>query len=176
MLGAPADDLHGLATALVADLLRGRGFSVADLGANTPAASFVETIAGAPRLVGVGVVVSTPVDDALVAATIATIKAITIGPVVLGGVAIRDEAHAVRSVPTSGRRPPARQSTTSTPRHDVQGRATPMERLGNAHVCGPFASRISPCVTWRVDPLSFPFDALRRVRSRRLRPTSNNKP
>ena len=65
VLGAPVGDPHGLATALVADPLRGRGFSITDLGANTPAASWANTIAGMQRIVGVGVVVSTPVDDAL---------------------------------------------------------------------------------------------------------------
>ena len=35
VLGAPSGDPHGLATALVADPLRGRGFSITDLGANT---------------------------------------------------------------------------------------------------------------------------------------------
>lgn len=94
VLGAPMGDPHGLATALVADPLRGRGFSISDLGANTPAASWADTLAGTPRVVGVGVVVSTPVDDALVAATIATIKAHHEGPVVVGGVAIRDQTHA----------------------------------------------------------------------------------
>jgi len=88
-------DNHGLATALVADPLRGRGFSITDLGANTPAASWANTIAGTQRIVGVGVVVSTHVDDALIAATIATIKANHDRPVVLGGVAIRDQAHAL---------------------------------------------------------------------------------
>jgi len=95
VIGAPAGDPHGLATALVADPLRGRGFSVTDLGANTPAASWSRTVARTPRLAGVGVVVSATVDDAVVTATITTIKAHYDGPVVLGGVAIRDEAHAL---------------------------------------------------------------------------------
>jgi methanogenic corrinoid protein MtbC1 len=95
VLGAPSGDPHGLATALVADPLRGRGFSITDLGANTPAASWAHTLAGTPRVVGVGVVVSTPVDDALVAATIATVKAHHDRPVVLGGASMRDEAHAI---------------------------------------------------------------------------------
>lgn len=94
VLGAPAGDNHGLATALVTDPLRGRGFSVTDLGADTPAPSWANAIAGTQRLVGVGVAVSTPVDDAIVATTIATIKGLHDGPVVLGGVAIRDEDHA----------------------------------------------------------------------------------
>ena len=95
VLGAPAGDPHGLATALVADPLRGRGFSITDLGANTPAPSWANTIAATQRIVGVGVVVSTPVDDTLIATTIAAIKVHHDGPVVLGGVAIHDEAHAI---------------------------------------------------------------------------------
>jgi len=95
LLGAPEGDPHGLATALVADPLRGRGFSISDLGANTPVASWVSTLAGMQRVLGVGVVVSTAVDDSLVATTIAAIKAHHRGPVVLGGIAIREAAHAV---------------------------------------------------------------------------------
>jgi methanogenic corrinoid protein MtbC1 len=95
VLGAPAGDPHGLASALVADPLRGRGFSITDLGANTPAASWANTIAATQRVSAVGVVVSTPVDDAVIAATIAAIRAHHDGPVVLGGVAVRDQAHAV---------------------------------------------------------------------------------
>jgi len=94
VLGAPTDDPHGLATALVADPLRGRGFSVTDLGANTPATSWAEAIAGTQRLVGVGVVVSTQVDDEIVARTIAKVKTHYDGPVVLGGIAIQNQAHA----------------------------------------------------------------------------------
>jgi hypothetical protein len=63
--------------------------------ADTPDTSWANTIAGTQRVLGIGVVVSTPVDDALIAATIATIKTHHPGPVVLGGVAIRDQDHAV---------------------------------------------------------------------------------
>jgi excisionase family DNA binding protein len=53
VLGAPPDDLHALPSAIVADLLRGRGFDVLDLGANTPVSSFVESAREANRLVAV---------------------------------------------------------------------------------------------------------------------------
>jgi len=94
VLGAPEGDPHGLATALIADPLRGRGFSVTDLGANTPAASWVEAIARADRVIGVGIAVSTPVPGAVIADAIAAIKELADAPVVLGGAAIRDEAQA----------------------------------------------------------------------------------
>ena len=53
VLGAPEGDLHALPSAIVADLLRGRGFEVLDLGANTPVTSFVECARGANRLIAV---------------------------------------------------------------------------------------------------------------------------
>jgi excisionase family DNA binding protein len=96
VLGAPANDHHGLPTALVADVLRGRGFSVSDLGAHTPAASFAETIADTPNFVGTGVVVSAPIGSAAIAATVAAIKSAGAAPVLLGGVTITDEQHARR--------------------------------------------------------------------------------
>jgi excisionase family DNA binding protein len=97
VLGAPAGDYHGLATALVADVLRGRRFAVVDLGGSTPAESFVEAVASSPRLVGVGIVASAPVEAAAIAETIRLIKAATERPVLLGGVAIgsRDQARAL---------------------------------------------------------------------------------
>jgi excisionase family DNA binding protein len=96
ILGAPANDFHGLATAFVADVLRGRGFAVADLGANTPSESFVETISGAGRLLAVGVAASARFRDAHVAATVDAIRAVTDVPLLLGGIAIRNSAHARR--------------------------------------------------------------------------------
>jgi excisionase family DNA binding protein len=70
VLGAPESDFHSLASALVADVLRGRGFAVVDLGANTPPASFAEALTTADRLVGTGIVVSAPVSDAEIAGAI----------------------------------------------------------------------------------------------------------
>ncbi len=51
VVGAPAGEQHALPSAILADLLRGVGFEVLDMGANTPAASFVETAREANRLV-----------------------------------------------------------------------------------------------------------------------------
>ena len=94
VLGAPEGDHHGLATALVADVLRGRGFAVTDLGPHTPPSSFAESIAGADRLVATGIVVSAPIGDAAIAATVAAAKSSNEAPLLLGGFTIRDEAHA----------------------------------------------------------------------------------
>ena len=94
LLGAPTGDHHGLATALLADPLRGRRFRVADLGAHTPARSFAETVAQQDRLVGVGIVASAPIDDETIADAIAAIRAQSSVPILLGGLAIRDADHA----------------------------------------------------------------------------------
>lgn len=95
VIGAPADDQHGLPTALLADLLRGRGFTVLDLGANTPAASFVDTAVEAERLVAVGLSATTPGNEASIAAIIAALRGAVAVPIVLGGHAVPDEATAL---------------------------------------------------------------------------------
>ncbi|HEY6377740.1 MAG TPA: cobalamin-dependent protein [Candidatus Dormibacteraeota bacterium] len=59
VLGAPEGELHGLPTALVADLLRVQGFVVVDLGANVPTDSFVDCVLRLPAL-AVGVAVTMP--------------------------------------------------------------------------------------------------------------------
>jgi excisionase family DNA binding protein len=96
VLGAPANDFHGLASALVGDVLRGRGFSVADLGANTPTESFVEAVTATDRLVATGIVVSVDIPDRDLTRTISTLKKSSAAPLLLGGLGIRDEDHARR--------------------------------------------------------------------------------
>jgi excisionase family DNA binding protein len=60
MLGAPEGEFHALPTAIAADLLRARGFTVVDLGANVPTDSFVDGARRLPRIMAVGVAVTTP--------------------------------------------------------------------------------------------------------------------
>ena len=43
-----------------------------------------------------GIVVSAPLDDAAIAGTVSAVKIASAAPVLLGGLAIRDEAHARR--------------------------------------------------------------------------------
>lgn len=64
VLGAVGGDHHALSTAILADPLRGRGFTVVDLGADVPVESFVEAVrlhSVGRRIVGVGVVASVEV-------------------------------------------------------------------------------------------------------------------
>ncbi|NNE72634.1 MAG: hypothetical protein HKN26_03145, partial [Acidimicrobiales bacterium] len=86
IIGAPVGDFHSLPTALVADLLRGRGFEVIDLGANTPGESFARVATSTGRLVAIGLAVSAPLDRSDPRGTIADIRSAELGvPIVVGG-------------------------------------------------------------------------------------------
>ena len=93
VLGAVAGDQHAVPIAIAADLLRSRGFTVIDLGADTPIESFVDAATIADRLIAVGISSSTGgVDDNV----IATANAITtqLGcAVVIGGHGIGERAR-----------------------------------------------------------------------------------
>ncbi len=78
VVGLAAGDTHALTTAIIADLLRGRGFEVTDLGADTPAESFLEVMATASAerpLVGVVISSTTTENFSQAADTIAAIRA-----------------------------------------------------------------------------------------------------
>ena len=67
ILAAPAGDLHTLPVAIVADLLRWRGFDVSELGANTPPDALAHAVDQADRLMAVGIASTTTGQDAEVA-------------------------------------------------------------------------------------------------------------
>jgi len=96
VLGAPEGDLHALPCAIVADILRGRGFEVLDLGANTPVGSFVESAQGTNRLIAIIVGVSS-VDSLkrLPEIAIAVRAAAPATPLLFGGGAIGDQSRAI---------------------------------------------------------------------------------
>lgn len=97
VLGAPPGDLHALPTAIIADLLRGVGFEVLDLGANTPEESFAETTRAASRVVAVAIAATTPGHDGAVRSTIRSLRQAGItAPVLVGGAAITGDDHARR--------------------------------------------------------------------------------
>lgn len=91
VVGAPAGDAHGLPVMLMADLLRGRGFDVVDLGADTPPTAFARAAANADRLVAVGICATSAGNDEAVGEAAAAIAAATGAVVVLGGQGV-DEA------------------------------------------------------------------------------------
>ncbi len=94
VLGAPAGDHHSLPSALFADLLRGLGIGVVDLGADTPTASFVDAAGRGERLLAVAVSVTTPDNDASVVDTVTQLREVIDVPVLVGGGAVRSEEHA----------------------------------------------------------------------------------
>ncbi|RPI08033.1 MAG: helix-turn-helix domain-containing protein, partial [Actinobacteria bacterium] len=97
VVGAPAGEQHGLPSAILADLLRGVGFEVLDMGANTPAASFAETAKEASRLVATAIAITTPGGDAAGRAVVKALRQADLGvPILVGGGAVRDRAHALR--------------------------------------------------------------------------------
>jgi MerR family transcriptional regulator, light-induced transcriptional regulator len=94
LLAAPAGDLHTLPVAMVADLLRWRRFDVIELGANTPADALADAALGAERLVAVGIAATTAGLDRQVIRSVRAVRSATNAPIILGGSAIRDAAHA----------------------------------------------------------------------------------
>lgn len=96
VVGAPAGERHSLPIAILADLVRQAGWEVSDLGADMPAASFAHAVAASGDVVAVGVSVS--IDDHLDAAraVIAAVReAAPLVYVVVGGLAVRDQEHAM---------------------------------------------------------------------------------
>jgi len=96
LVGAPAGERHSLPLAIVADLLRGEGWEVSDLGADMPADSFIHAALEFSDLAAVGVSVTNP--DCLEAASelCHALKA-AVGEevyVAVGGAAVRDVQHA----------------------------------------------------------------------------------
>ena len=102
VLAVPPDDLHSLPSAIVADLLRGRGFDVLDLGANAPVGSIVECARDANRLIAV-LVCATFADSLARCTEIATaLRHEALGvPIYFGGGAVPSESVA-RSLGADG--------------------------------------------------------------------------
>ncbi len=108
LLAGVADDYHTLPTAMLRDLLRARSFEVHDLGAHTPAESIVERSRMLADLVAVGLAVTNGDNEEVIAETLATIEAASLGvPVVIGGPGIGSPEIARslgRCVPTTSAR------------------------------------------------------------------------
>lgn len=92
----PPGDRHGFGLSMLADVLRGAGYGVMDLGPDTPVASAVTAVEKAERLVAV--CVSVVFDEALagVVEMVSAIRA-AVGdvPVIVGGRAVQSESHAL---------------------------------------------------------------------------------
>ena len=95
LLAAPSGDRHSLPISIVANLLRWKGFTVIELGADVPPDELAEIAAHTPGLVAIGLACTSP--DAF-AATKLAIQSLRDGvgevPIFLGGRAVTDEATA----------------------------------------------------------------------------------
>lgn len=97
VVGSPAGDRHGIPVMVVGDLLRNRGFTVTDLGADTPAQSFVDAARRSDRLRAVAIGVTLAGNESAAAAAVQAIHDELPGvPVVVGGAGITDQAAADR--------------------------------------------------------------------------------
>jgi len=88
VIGAPQGDHHSVPSSMAGDLLRGQGFNVIDLGANSPAQSFLDALNAFDDLVGAGICVTHSNNEAAIEDTIQLIHTDVGCPVVLGGGAI----------------------------------------------------------------------------------------
>jgi len=97
ILGTPPHEMHGLPTAMAANVLRGRGFEVVDLGADVPEAAFGSAVTKARRPLAVAVAVTVGNHDRSVREIVRAVHGVSPGlPVLVGGAAIADEEHAAR--------------------------------------------------------------------------------
>ena len=92
VLGAPPGDHHSVPVALAADLLRGAGFAVIDLGADTPAVSFVDAGRSADRLIGVGISATRSDNADGIAAAVTAVRHDLGCPIVVGGQGVDADA------------------------------------------------------------------------------------
>ena len=97
ILGAPPHEQHGLPTAMAANVLRGRGFEVVDLGADVPVSAFGSAVTKAQRTLAVAVAVTMGNHDRAVRAIVRAVHDVSPDlPVLVGGAAIAGEEHATR--------------------------------------------------------------------------------
>jgi methanogenic corrinoid protein MtbC1 len=95
ILGAPSGELHGLPAHLFADVLRCSGYEVRDLGADTPAAAFLDALAdvGDRAVAAVSVTTDAACADAAVLISALAVERRSL-VLIVGGRAIVDDAHA----------------------------------------------------------------------------------
>jgi len=94
VLGTPPGERHGLGVAIVADLLRGAGWEVIELGADIPIDEFVSAVSKAAPVAAVAISLSNTVVLDVATELIHAIKDAALVPVVVGGPAVTAEtAH-----------------------------------------------------------------------------------
>ena len=102
VVGAVAGDQHAVPIAMAADLLRERGFTVVDLGADSPIESFLDAARRADRLIAVGVSSTAADIDDQVIATVDALREEIGCPVVIGGQGLGARARRAEVAAVSG--------------------------------------------------------------------------
>jgi len=120
IVGAPGGERHAIPVAVVADLLRGSGFDVLELGADTPAVSFGDAVARVgstprPLAVLIGVTVASA-RDAVREAVAAVARVDPEVPVLVGGAATSGERDALALGAAGWTGPTARDAVTAVER------------------------------------------------------------
>lgn len=96
VLGAPRGERHGIPVAILADLLRSRGWDVSDLGADTPSSSLAHTATTTGDVVVVGLSVTQHENLGAAAEACGAVRAADPGLLlVLGGLAVEGPEHAL---------------------------------------------------------------------------------
>jgi excisionase family DNA binding protein len=91
VVGAVAGDHHSIPVAILGDILRGEGFDVVELGADTPTESFVRAVRDRDDVLAVALSVGADEHRATASATVADLHQAAPGiPLFLGGPAVRD--------------------------------------------------------------------------------------
>lgn len=90
----PQGERHAMPSAMLADLFRGAGFDVIDLGTDVPPDDLPGVIEGIDSLSVVCVSVTAPDSDRQVRRTVQAIRGSTDALLLVGGGAVRDAAHA----------------------------------------------------------------------------------
>lgn len=88
VMGTPPGERHALGTAMVADLLRGEGWEVLDLGADLPIDEFVAAVEKATPVSAIAVGITNPANLGVGRDLVASLRASTTAPIVVGGGAI----------------------------------------------------------------------------------------
>jgi 5-methyltetrahydrofolate--homocysteine methyltransferase len=94
VIGTPPGEAHALPVSMVADMFRGAGFDVVDLGADLPIESFVAAAVGGGPVTAIAVSVTTTTVLPMAQRLIGSLRAATDTPIVVGGSAILDEDQA----------------------------------------------------------------------------------
>jgi excisionase family DNA binding protein len=97
VLGTPPGERHGLPTALATNVLRGRGYDVIDLGADVPVDAFADAVSKVESPLTAAVGVTAGNHDRAVRAIVRAVHEKAPGvPILVGGAAVADAAHAAR--------------------------------------------------------------------------------